>query len=1365
MKANRALVFVFVAILAVGFVACNDDDDDNDSRSVWDELDQEFGQLYQKEIRKILRENKWRESVGEVERGPKIQLDDDEDDNEERRSQRTVTGDSLPLPPGLSQMGKGFDWVTGASGRQVVDFNQKFRRRYYSPYTNTTYALPDEVFILNTPEVRILEQVDVFSTVVQFQKAKSKEFGINLSLYNDGLFKMSKATERMRGMLMEATSRVATTERLFTYYIMNMLPPDNVELTNEVQEWLSVLPAYDSSTKEIYARFFQRFGTHVTISAIFGGSMFLEDKINTRLLVDPSAANIRKQTSTYFKFRTEPNRDKAREIEARIDPKYSQSHTTTFTSRGGNTENFNPTQWQSWLRTIKTKPAKLRTRVLPIYEFINDDRVKRDIKKAMSDYASDLLKSPKTGAVSLTPKKNFAHYNEGARVEWTSSVSEKCRKKKVFIFWSKTVCEDRTNHQNLIKPTNSEPDSEWFMFGNNDNRQRVTIDLGQQRRLVTLQTKVARTGQDRQVWDFIRFYTSEKYRGAWNTSDNWVSWGKIGNDDDLPDILEQENEVTKAFPVKARYVHINFGPHSKQGGAGSRVFWIKALGVEETTNDILGHLEEVTENSVRGWTFNSFDPSRQPTVKIYANDRVIASGKPTLDRRDVQRAYDLPSDDKLGFEFPIELNGDDSYDVNAMFFGFSNKTRESTHYRVWSKPPPGKLMSASPTVVEGWAYNKFNPTRAVEIQIWVNGKLHASGRTGVDFPTSRALLKVEGNHGFRIPVNIRGAGVFNFVAYAIFNGEKRQLYNTLRLDNRFPHGVIEKLSATRVKGWAVDPARPNSESYIAVFIDNVRINPRNTTAFRTTLLRADVNEDWLVTGNHGFDIALRIQAGKVHEVAVYAIRRNGELAFIAKKLIALNVDDFASSPNSQNPLVSLLSAGYDAVYEEFRLPVVQFSYEQGLYFDNPYEDGIVSWKQPDQVFIMANPEVIIDEVSEIYNNTDEYFEKKAKTTGFSFGFFFGLFGSSQTTISVTNTLKKTSNVYATYDRFYKFFDAMLMPPCCGDGSLQMHQYAAHAIQQLPRYNKDSKDEYMRFIQFYGTHYLHKASFGGQISMQQVIDTSKLSDSSETFIKRQSGFTFGFIITLSFSSAHSDYSRRLTNEFKEASTHSVRYIGGNPEYFSMEHSSNWSRTIKDNPSLIQFELKEISELIDNERKRLDMHKAIVDYIESSAPPATVCRTKKNFATVDNGAKVLSYSSIAPRHTTDTLNNLLRSNKVAWTGSETGFIFAQNDDAQKIVVDLGQLRAISSIGVHLNPSGTSRGVWDFIRIRVSVDKSSWRDWKMIGKDDSKVDIKNYIYEVPKPNARNLRYIEISFGPAVLTTGLGARIMEITATGCVN
>jgi len=46
--------------------------------------------------------------------------------------------------------------------------------------------------------------------------------------------------------------------------------------------------------------------------------------------------------------------------------------------------------------------------------------------------------------------------------------------------------------------------------------------------------------------------------------------------------------------------------------------------------------------------------------------------------------------------------------------------------------------------------------------------------------------------------------------------------------------------------------------------------------------------------------------------AVYTVQSNNELAFIAKKLVALNLEEFSTSPNSQNPLVNLLGAGYDA---------------------------------------------------------------------------------------------------------------------------------------------------------------------------------------------------------------------------------------------------------------------------------------------------------------------------------------------------------------------------------------------------------------------------------------------------------------------
>jgi hypothetical protein len=73
------------------------------------------------------------------------------------------------------------------------------------------------------------------------------------------------------------------------------------------------------------------------------------------------------------------------------------------------------------------------------------------------------------------------------------------------------------------------------------------------------------------------------------------------------------------------------------------------------------------------------------------------------------------------------------------------------------------------------------------------------------------------------------------------------------------------LTADRVVGWAIDPALPDNEVDIAIFIDNVRVTNSRRPA-RTTLLRNDVNEAWNVVGKHGFNIPLRIQGGKVHEV-------------------------------------------------------------------------------------------------------------------------------------------------------------------------------------------------------------------------------------------------------------------------------------------------------------------------------------------------------------------------------------------------------------------------------------------------------------------------------------------------------------------
>eukprot|EP00029_Vermamoeba_vermiformis_P005238 TRINITY_DN1758_c0_g1_i1.p1 TRINITY_DN1758_c0_g1~~TRINITY_DN1758_c0_g1_i1.p1 ORF type:complete len:1349 (+),score=412.75 TRINITY_DN1758_c0_g1_i1:87-4133(+) len=1343
-KSFIALVFLAAAVFSVASAY--------NQKSIWEIFDEEFKPLYDKEIARILHENQWKQTVGEYDKNAKVDLDG------AQRAERNVeqARAPLPYPPGLELMGRGLDWVTGENRAQVIQFNQRFRRRYWSPYTNTTYSVADEVFILNTPEVRVNEQVDVFSTSVQFQESKSREFGISVSLHNDGVFKMSQETQRMRGMLMQYSSRVATTERLYTFYIMNMLPPENLQLTDEVQQWLSVLPAYDSNSKAVYVRFFERFGTHVASSAIFGGSIKLEDVVITRLLVDPSNDNIKKQTSTFFKYRTEPNQERRSEIQATIDPIYSENHTPTVSFNGGVSEGLDPTNWQQWIPTVKESPAMLRTRMLPLSEFVSDPRLKSDLEQATQDYARDLLKTPAdTGSTDLQPQVNFAHYNQGSRVIWTSSVNRRCWYKSSWIFWKKKVCEDRRNHQNMVMP-GINPSDEFYMFGDNDGNQRATIDLGTPRYIMRLVADVARTGEDRQVWDFIRFYTSE-------TNGNWEHFGTIGTEDNLPDIVQRTNEVAIKFPRRIRYIHVQFGPWSKQGSAGSRVYSIQGFGVDESANRILGNLEAALETRVSGWIFNSLDQSRDAVVRVYANGQQIAEGRPANPRTDIQGAFQLPSSDRIGYDIPITLPGEGRFDVHVVLVGFNGHTRESVHYMVWGLPPPGKLMDVTPASVGGWAWNRFSPANPVQIEIWVNNALQASGQTGVDFPISRTALNVDGNHGFRIPVNIRGSGMFNFVAYAILEGQKRLLYNPVQLDMRYPRGVIEELTADRVVGWAIDPAFPDNAVEIAIFIDNIRVTNKRRPA-NTTLLRQDVNDAWNVQGNHGFNIPLRIQGGKVHEVAVYTVQSNNELAFIAKKLVALNLEEFSTSPNSQNPLVNLLGAGYDAVYEEFRLPVIQFNYDDERFMDNPYAGNFVEWAVPNEVMINANAEVIIEEHVEVYNNTRAYLERRAKTTGFSFGFFFGLFGKSETTITVTSTLRNDAMRFVTYDRWYKMFDAILLPPCCGPNTLQMHQYAAFQVSQLPPYNRNTKHQYLRFIQYFGTHYLHKATFGGQISMQQTVNTSKMMESDETYIKKQSGFTFGFIVTLSFSSASSEYKRRLTNEFVEASNHNIRYIGGHPELFQLQESDDWSKSVKDNPTLITFELKELSEMIEDERKRADLHQAIVDYIEGNADTDLSCPVQTNYATLKAGARVTGYSSVHTQKTQDTLDNLLRQDKTPWMiDGETGFLFADGDDLQQLVVDLGQLRYIKSIGAHVTPAGRDRAVWDYIRVQVSLDNRIWTDWQLVGVPDGVAEITNFIYEMPLIRPAAVRYIQFTFGPSAQNTNLGSRITDVTAIGC--
>ncbi len=102
-----------------------------------------------------------------------------------------------------------------------------------------------------------------------------------------------------------------------------------------------------------------------------------------------------------------------------------------------------------------------------------------------------------------------------------------------------------------------------------------------------------------------------------------------------------------------------------------------------------------------------------------------------------------------------------------------------------------------------------------------------------------------------------------------------------------------------------------------------------------------------------------------------------------------------------------------------------------------------------------------------------------------------------------------------------------------------------------------------------------------------------------------------------------------------------------ELFEIEQADQWANTITDNPVMIDYELKEISELITDPIRRSDMHTAILDYMAKNWVVGTSCYTRTNYAVDGYGARVVSYSSILAGAPYDAVLNLIRTPNVSTT----------------------------------------------------------------------------------------------------------------------
>ncbi len=175
---------------------------------------------------------------------------------------------------------------------------------------------------------------------------------------------------------------------------------------------------------------------------------------------------------------------------------------------------------------------------------------------------------------------------------------------------------------------------------------------------------------------------------------------------------------------------------------------------------------------------------------------------------------------------------------------------------------------------------------------------------------------------------------------------------------------------------------------------------------------------------------------------------------------------------------------------------------------------------------------------------------------------------------------------------------------------------------------------------------------------------------------------------------------------------------------------------------------------------------------SAPVTSLSASRGEVALGSKGASIAYWSSqydfsenlsltLLSNGVATARENLLSPTKTPWViNGETGFIFAQGDSDQKLVVDLGEARLIDQIGMNFIPYPGDREVWDFIRLSVSLDNETYSPWGSIGEEDGLIEITTSPLFINQPD-KLARYIKYEFGASSFDYNRGgSRIYELYA-----
>lgn len=200
--------------------------------------------------------------------------------------------------------------------------------------------------------------------------------------------------------------------------------------------------------------------------------------------------------------------------------------------------------------------------------------------------------------------------------------------------------------------------------------------------------------------------------------------------------------------------------------------------------------------------------------------------------------------------------------------------------------------------IRGWAFDLDNPTKSLEMHVYIggpSGSSKAEGHPGIIANQSRpdvanvySKYNVGNNHGFDATIKTSKTGNQPVYIYAInigggnsnpLIGGKSYTTNIVPVYN--PQGYLDNADSPspgklHVRGWAFDKDNVNTALDIHIYVGGPAGSGAPCYAIKANKERPDVNKVFAGVGNyHGFDETINVSKSGSQKVYAYAINVGG----------------------------------------------------------------------------------------------------------------------------------------------------------------------------------------------------------------------------------------------------------------------------------------------------------------------------------------------------------------------------------------------------------------------------------------------------------------------------------------------------------